>query len=57
MVKYSPVKFEENPSRKPLGMVVVKPTRMFSAIVDRKEPSNSYRIIELERKLTPISEI
>lgn len=55
IVRYSPVILEENPRRKPLGFVVVKPTRIFSAIVDRKEPSKSYLMIELARKLTPIS--
>lgn len=55
MVKYSPVMLEENPNRKPFGFVVVKPTRMLSAIVERHEPKKSYLTIELERRLTPIS--
>lgn len=55
MVKYSPVMLEKNPRRKPLGLVVVNPTRMFSAIVDRHEPMKSYLMMELGRMFTPIS--
>lgn len=55
MVRYSPVMLEKNPRRKPLGLVVVKPTLMFSAIVDRQEPMKSYLMMELGRIFTPIS--
>lgn len=47
--------FDENPNKKPCGLVVVKPTRIFSAIVERQLPKKSYLTEELERKLTPIS--
>lgn len=56
IVKYSPDMFDENPNKKPCGLVVVKPTRIFSAMVDRQLPKKSYLTEELERKLTPISE-
>lgn len=55
IVKYSPEMFDENPNKKPCGLVVVKPTRIFSAIVERQLPKKSYLTEELERKLTPIS--
>lgn len=55
MVKYSPEMFDEKPSRKPCGFVVVKPTRILSAIVDLHEPKKSYLTDELDRRLTPIS--
>lgn len=55
IVKYSPEIFEAKPKRKPFGFVVVKPTRIVSAIVERHEPKKSYLIDELDRKLTPIS--
>jgi hypothetical protein len=57
MVIYSPDTLENKPSRKPLGFVVVNPTLIFSAMVDRHDPMKSYLIIEEGRKLTPISEI
>lgn len=47
--------FENNPSKNPFGLVVVKPTRMFSDIVDLHIPSKSYLIIELALRFTPIS--
>lgn len=46
---------EEKPSKKPWGFVVVKPTRMLSAMVERQEPKKSYLTEELDRRLTPIS--
>lgn len=52
---YSPVMLENKPRRKPLGFVVVKPTLIFSDIVDRQLPMKSYLIIELGLMLTPIS--
>lgn len=55
IVKYSPDIFEEKPSRKPCGFVVVNPTRIFSAIVERQLPKKSYFTEELDRKFTPIS--
>lgn len=55
MVRYSPDMLDEKPSRKPCGFVVVKPTRMLSAIVERQDPKKSYFTKELERRLTPIS--
>lgn len=55
IVKYSPVMFDEKPNRKPCGLVVVKPTRMLSAIVERHDPRKSYLTDELDRRLTPIS--
>lgn len=53
---YSPDILENNPKRKPFGFVVVKPTRIFSLIVDLQLPIKSYLIIELGRMFTPISE-
>lgn len=53
--KYSPEMLDEKPRRKPCGLVVVKPTRIFSAIVDLHDPKKSYFTDELERRLTPIS--
>lgn len=47
--------FDEKPNRKPCGFVVVKPTRILSAIVERHEPKKSYLTDELVRRLTPIS--
>lgn len=47
--------FEKSPSRNPFGLVVVKPTLMFSDIVDLHIPSKSYLIIELALRFTPIS--
>jgi len=47
--------FEKSPSKNPFGLVVVKPTLMFSDIVDLHIPSKSYLIIELALRLTPIS--
>lgn len=47
--------FENSPSKNPFGFVVVKPTRMFSDIVDLHIPSKSYRIIEFALRFTPIS--
>lgn len=47
---------ELNPRRKPFWFVVVKPTRIFSAIVERHEPRKSYLMIESDLKFTPISE-
>lgn len=55
IVKYSPEIFDEKPTRKPFGLVVVKPTRMLSEIVDRHEPRKSYLTNDDERILTPIS--
>lgn len=55
IVRYSPEIFDENPSKKPFGFVVVKPTRIFSAIVERQLPKKSYLIEELDRIFTPIS--
>lgn len=52
---YSFEMFEKNPSKNPFGLVVVKPTLMFSDIVDLHIPSNSYLIIELALRFTPIS--
>lgn len=46
---------EKKPSRKPLGLVVVKPTLMFSAMVDLQLPMKSYLMIELALMFTPIS--
>lgn len=46
---------ENNPSKNPFGLVVVKPTLMFSDIVDLHIPSKSYLIIELAFRFTPIS--
>lgn len=54
---YSLDMFENSPSKNPLGFVVVKPTRMFSDIVDLHIPSKSYLIIEFALRLTPISKI
>lgn len=56
IVKYSPEMFDENPNKNPFGLVVVNPTRILSAIVDRHDPWKSYFTIELDRKFTPISE-
>lgn len=47
--------FENKPSKNPLGFVVVKPTLIFSEIVERQLPMKSYFIMELERIFTPIS--
>jgi len=47
--------FEKSPSRNPFGLVVVKPTLIFSDIVDLHIPSKSYLIIELALRFTPIS--
>lgn len=55
IVRYSPVIFDVNPSKNPLGLVVVNPTRMCSAMVERHDPRKSYFIIELGRRFTPIS--
>lgn len=55
MVIYSPVMLEKKPSKKPLGLVVVKPTRMFSVMVDLQLPMKSYLMMELGRMFTPIS--
>ncbi|KAH1012144.1 hypothetical protein HUJ05_011354 [Dendroctonus ponderosae] len=55
IVKYSLVILEKNPNRKPLGLVVVNPTRMCSEIVERHEPSKMYFTAELAFMCTPIS--
>ena len=55
IVKYSPEIFDENPRRKPFGLVVVKPTRIFSAIVDLQLPMKSYLMMDSGLMLTPIS--
>lgn len=57
IVMYSFEMLEKSPSKNPLGLVVVKPTLMFSDIVDLHIPSNSYLIIELALRFTPISKI
>lgn len=48
---------ELKPSKNPFWFVVVKPTRIFSAIVERHDPKKSYLMIESDRKLTPISSV
>ena len=55
IVIYSPDIFDENPRRKPFGLVVVKPTRIFSAMVDLQLPMKSYLIMDSGLMLTPIS--
>jgi hypothetical protein len=55
IVIYSPEIFDENPRRKPFGLVVVKPTRIFSAMVDLQLPMKSYLIMDSGLMLTPIS--
>lgn len=55
IVMYSLVKLEYRPSKKPLGLVVVKPTLIFSDMVDLHIPSKVYLIIELALRFTPIS--
>lgn len=55
IVIYSPEIFDENPRRKPFGLVVVNPTRIFSDIVDLQLPIKSYLMIDSGRMLTPIS--
>lgn len=55
IVIYSPEIFDENPRRKPFGLVVVNPTRIFSDMVDLQLPIKSYLIIDSGRMLTPIS--
>jgi hypothetical protein len=55
IVIYSPDIFEENPRRKPFGLVVVKPTRIFSAMVDLQLPMKSYLMMDSGLMLTPIS--
>lgn len=55
MVIYSCEMSENSPSKNPFGLVVVKPTLIFSDIVDLQFPSKSYLIIELALRLTPIS--
>lgn len=55
IVKYSPEIFDAKWSRNPCGFVVVKPMRIFSAIVERQLPRKSYFNAEFDRKLTPIS--
>jgi len=55
IVIYSPDIFDENPRRKPFGLVVVKPTRIFSDMVDLQLPMKSYLIMDSGLMLTPIS--
>lgn len=55
MVRYSPEIFDENPRRKPFGLVVVNPTRIFSAMVDLQLPMKSYLMMDSGRMFTPIS--
>jgi hypothetical protein len=55
MVIYSPEIFDENPRRKPFGLVVVNPTRIFSAMVDLQLPMKSYFMMDSGRMFTPIS--
>jgi hypothetical protein len=54
-VIYSPEIFDENPRRKPFGLVVVNPTRIFSAMVDLQLPMKSYLMMDSGLMLTPIS--
>jgi hypothetical protein len=54
-VRYSAVLLENSPTRNPFGSVVVKPTRNFSAIVDRYEPRNEYLMNEFDWRFIPIS--